>query len=184
MSLNNIEPLWLESLSLGIPVIPAEAAGFYRHNCMICLHENNHKSGVQLLAVYRKVEEFLEICWDGEITTQLINAYRDRGKFTDFGACTIALLFIRERTEFTAVEQSVVGTTIDYYLAPQDQQDDTLIFNHSVRLEVSGILVESPDNTVDDRIRDKMRRLRSQKHDRTLIVIVEFSRPWLKMVEA
>jgi hypothetical protein len=91
---------------------------------------------------------------------------------------------INNLTEFTAIEQSNIGTTIDYYLAPQNQ-DNTLIFNHAARLEVSGILEENPDNTVDKRIGSKIRRLKPDPNGAlpTFILVVEFSQPHAKMVQ-
>ena len=71
---------------------------------------------------------------------------------------------------------------IDYYLVKQNQGDD-LIFNHAARLEVSGILTENEDNTVENRIRQKIRRLKPENDLPCLIVVVEFGRPWSKMVE-
>jgi hypothetical protein len=173
----------LESLSDRIPVIPEEAVGFYKHNCMVCFQLQGHQSGVILKVLYKSTTTAFEIAWAGEITEQLLRAYRETTRATDFAACTIALILVRELTEFTAVEQSCIGTTIDYYLIPQRQNDD-LIFNHAARLEVSGILAENEDNRVDDRIKQKVRRLKPEGDLPDFIAVVEFSKPWSKMVEA
>jgi hypothetical protein len=170
--------LELESLRDGIPVLTDAAAGFYKENCMVCLHYGGHTSGVSLTTIYGKNQYGIEIHWSGEVTEHLLRAYADRNKVVDFGACAIALLLIRELTEYTAVEQSVIGTTIDYYLAPKSQvQDDILIFNNKIRLEVSGILSENEGNTVDSRIKDKRRRLKQLENDTTFIIVTEFSQP-------
>jgi hypothetical protein len=84
-----------------------------------------------------------------------------------------------------AIEQSNIGTTIDYYLIRKtDYTDDTLIFNHSAYLEVSGIRRENEGNTVEDRIKDKERRLKKKEDLPAYISVVEFSRPWAKMAVA
>ena len=82
---------------------------------------------------------------------------------TVYSPCAIVLLLIQEFTEFTAIEQSVIGTTIDYYLGHQNQNDN-LIFNNTARLEVSGILEENKKNTVENRIKRKLNRLKPENN--------------------
>jgi hypothetical protein len=173
----------IDSLSERIPVIPEDAVGFYKQNCIVCFHHNGHKSGVILTVNYNGSDFIFEIFWTGEITDQLLRAYREATRATDFAACAIALILLRELTEYTAVEQSCIGTTIDYYLIHQQHEDD-LIFNHSARLEVSGILAENEDNTVERRIKQKVRRLKPESDLPDIITVVEFSKPYSKMVEA
>jgi hypothetical protein len=176
--------LVIESLGPEVSVIPKEAVGFYKHNCMVCFDEHGYESGVQLRVQHEGRNEVFEVSWDGVVTEEIRRAYRDQTKTVDFGACSIALLLVRRLTEFTAVEQSSIGTTVDYYLAPKTE-DDTLIFNHAARLEVSGILQETKGNTVNGRIRRKIRRLKPdpQGYLPTFIIIVEFSQPSAKMVQ-
>lgn len=178
-----VQKLMLESLSESIPVIPEEAAGFYKQNCMVCFHQNGHKSGVNLTVSYNSITVVFEICWTGDITEQILRSYRDTISSTNFAACAIALILVRELTEYTAIEQACIGTTIDYYLIPQSQESD-LIFNHAARLEVSGILIENEDNTVEGRIKQKIRRLKTERELPDLIAVVEFSKPWSKVVSA
>jgi len=109
--------LTIESLYDGIPVIPEEAVGFYKQNCMVSFHLNGHTSGVGLLVLYNNSSINYKIFWKGEITDQILRSYRDTKRVTDFAACTIALLLVRELTEFTAIEQSCLGTTIDIILS-------------------------------------------------------------------
>lgn len=184
--MNNVttKTLVIESLGPDVSVVPAEAVGFYKHNCMICFDKHGYQSGVGLKVHHDNQNDTFRIYWEGTVTEELRRAYRDQNKATDFAACTIALLLVHCLTRFTAIEQSNVGTTIDYYLAPK-VQDDTLIFNHTARLEVSGILEETKDNTVDGRIQDKIRRLKPDPMGNlpTFIIVVEFSQPWAKMVQ-
>jgi hypothetical protein len=172
----------LDTLSTNIPVITNEGAGFYKENCMICLDNQGHISGVGLSVDYRGNNDRFDIVWTGHVTDPLKNAYRDLIRATDYGACAIALLLLRELTDYKAIEQAVIGTTVDYFLI-SDYGDDTLIFNHSARLEVSGILKESPMNTVRARISAKQRRLKPSTTLPALIIIVEFSNPKSAVVE-
>lgn len=175
--------LSLESLKDGIPVIPEEAAGFFKQNCMVCFHHTGHASGVNLTFDYDDDSAAVCVHWTGEITDQLLGAYRDHTRMTDFGACALALLLVRELTEYTAIEQAIIGTTVDYHLGSKNAEGD-LIFNHVARLEVSGILKENEDNTVQARINRKLKRLKKDGDLPDLIAVVELGRPWPKMVTA
>ncbi len=124
MSSIAIRSLTLESLGNNIPVIPDEAVGFYKQNCMVCLHTQGHRSGVSLRVKQENGSAFFAIMWNGDVTDDLLKAYRDLVKATDNAACAVALLLLRELTEYRAVEQSVQGTTIDYWLAPNIRDDE------------------------------------------------------------
>jgi len=176
-----IRPLHLESLEDGIPVIPKQAAGFYKQNCMICLDNQRHKSGVRLkVKHYDDSDVVFQVLWDDEVTDELRRAYADLVRATENAACAIALLLVREITDFTAIEQASRGTTIDYYLSYREETDE-LIFNHAARLEVSGILQEDGSNTIDGRIKGKQRRLKPGLP--TFIIVVEFSYPMSKVAK-
>jgi hypothetical protein len=90
---------------------------------MICFDKHNHHSGVLLKVQYRHETTTFSVGWEGTVTEELRRAYRDQNRATDFAACAIALLLVPELTPFTAIEQSSVGTTVDYYLVPKDQDD-------------------------------------------------------------
>lgn len=185
MPLDPVGQLRLESLADRIPVITEEAVGYYKQNCMVCFHRNGHKSGVRLITHHLGSNDIWEVFWLGDVTEQLLKNYPRVPRVTEDAACAIALLFIRECTDFTGIEMSVLGTSIDYYLAPKNQdQDIDLLFNHTARLEASGILEENENNTVEKRINDKLNRLKLEGNLPTYIVVVEFSKPWSKMVQA
>lgn len=175
--------LSIESLGSDVSVITDEMVGFYKVNCIVCFDKHGYQSGVQIKVHHSDQNDTFEIIWNGMVEERHRRACRDQNKMVDFAACTIALLLVQQLTEYTAVEQSNVGTTIDYYLSPKTQ-DDTLIFNNAARLEVSGILQENESNTVERRIRTKIRRLKPDPRGRlpTFILVVEFSQPWAKMV--
>lgn len=175
--------LLLDSLSDNIPAIPQETAVYYKYACMVCLDNQNHKPGVVLEVAHGRNKDSFEIHWQDEVTPQLLRAYADLTKTTEVAACALALLLVRELTDFTAIEQATRGTTVDYYLI-RKTQDATFIFNHAARLEASGILQEDHSNTVDSRIKSKLDRLKPDPRLPTLIVVVEFSNPWSKMVQA
>lgn len=173
--------LKLETLADGIPVIPEVAVEFYKQNCMMCFDHSNHKSNVSMSVNHDNQDSNATVIWNGDVSELMRKQYGDLVKATDYAACTIALLIVRELTQYTGIEQSAIGTSIDYYLAPQNK-DDILIFNHAARLEVSGILMENTGNTINARIREKINRLKADPNLPTIIIIVEFSKPQAKMV--
>ncbi len=173
----------LEALAQKAPVIPEEAVPFYKQNCMVCLDNQGHQSGVALHVDKDGEYKEFAIVWLGEVTDQMRqNQYTDLVKATDFAACTIALLLISELSPYQAIEQSIIGTTIDYYLIPREQ-DETLIFNRAARLEVSGILYESESNTVTRRVREKLKRLKPEGDLPDYVIVVEFSKPRSQVVK-
>lgn len=178
MSMHEAHKIFLDFLGNGIS---KEAVGFFKQNCMVCFNNQGHLSGVKLPIYYENGNDIFEILWEGEVTEELIRIYGDLRRATDNAACALALQFINKITEYTAFEQSSIGTSIDYYLTRQ--KEDILIFNRAARLEVSGILEENEGNTVEGRISRKIKRLKDDDDLPTFIIIVEFSKPWSKMVQ-
>ena len=89
---------------------------------------------------------------------------------------------MRELTHFTVIERAVTSTGIDYWLGFKNVNRNH-IFHKAARLEISGILAENERNTVTNRIHLKQKQ--TQPTDHTLpvyIIVVEFSKPWIKMV--
>lgn len=183
-----MKELILDTLGEGIPVIDQELAGMMKKSAMVCLNHHQHQSGVQL----RVEPEKIGLCtlrWTGDVTIEMLRQYagttakskdyEPTTSTTDDAACAIALLFIRDQTEYTAFAKAAIGTTIDYYLMNQAIDSD-LIFNASARLEVSGILKATPKNSVQGRLKQKQSRLLDEGLP-TFIVIVEFSQPSLLM---
>lgn len=178
----------LDSLDTGISVIPPQSEGFFKQNCMVCLHKQGHTSGVSLKVNVLGDDNSYSLLWSGEVTERLLKAYgNDHNKATDFGAVAISLLLIRDCTEYNVIEQAYIGSAVDYFLAYKNS-DDTLIFNEVVAyLEISGIRSETPDNTIERRIKEKTQRLQrlnlSQKDLPTLISVIEFGLPQARIVQ-
>lgn len=179
----------LEDLAHAVPALDAVAAAFHQANCMMCMDDENHASGVEMEVEFNNSKELVSVIWEGFVTPQMARVYADRNKRVDFGACAIALLLIPAFTEYIAIAQSATGNGIDYFLQSADA-DDELIFNTGAYLEVSGIQSETTANTISDRIQSKRRRLQRQAKALftsasdlpTYICVVEFSRPEAKVV--
>ncbi|EDN65532.1 hypothetical protein BGP_4946 [Beggiatoa sp. PS] len=104
---------------------------------MVCFHTHGHASGIKLKVVEGgNVDTYYQIGWMGDVTDELMRQYAGTSrKLNDYAlttrtiddaACAIALLLIRELTEYTAVSKARIGTTVDYYLISKAQQTDLL----------------------------------------------------------
>ena len=182
MSQHAPQQLSLDTLAENTYGITPGGADFYKENCMMCLDLNGHRSGVGLRLEYAGSSLPFSVVWLGDVTDRMQVGYVDRTKLADFGACALALLVVPRVLGLTAVSQSAIGTTIDYYLGDADG-DDILLFNGTARLEVSGILCENQNNSVQKRVGAKSRRLKPEGDLPSYIIVVEFSEPWSKMVE-
>lgn len=181
MDSNSLCELVLESLE-NVPVV-TNAFEFYKRTCMVCMNSQGHYSGVQMRVFNKCSNNIYKICWSDEVTEQLRKSHADLVEATQFAACAIAFLLVQELTELTVIEQAARGTTVDYYLAPKGQRDEVLIFNHTARLEISGILEEKEGNTIELRVQKKIDRLKPEKDLPTLVSVTEFSQPRSKLVE-
>ena len=183
MNLNATCNLTLESLEQ-VPVV-RRTAPFYQEKCMVCLDSQGHRSGVTLNVRFKDSNSDFQIFWSGQVTEQMRMSHADLQEAVEFAACAVTFLLVPALTELTTIRQAVKGTTVDYYLAPLDK-DDLLIFNDAARLEISGILAENDNNSVESRIRGKLKRLKPDPSGArpTFISVVEFSRPWSKVMEA
>jgi hypothetical protein len=156
-------------------------AELFKESCMVCMSKHGHTSGVELQTLYEKRSVVHQVRWTGSVTEQLILAHGSQTDFVEEAACAIALLFVREMTDYTTISKSRGGTTIDYYLRLK-AADPTLVFNQSTRLEVSGIFQETSQNSIDRRIKDKKDRLKQNQGESTYIFVAAFNHPAAKLV--
>jgi hypothetical protein len=185
MNSDTIPELTLESLA-EIPVVIGDEMYWFKNTCIVCLDSQGHESGVRLAVDSGESNKWCRITWVGGVTDQMRKSHADLVQATEYGAYAIAFLVIRESLDLVAVEQAQRGTRVDFYLAPEalsEPRDATLIFNHTARLEVSGILRESDSNTVDGRTKAKLDRLEPDGLP-TFVAIVEFGHPCSKITEA
>ena len=182
MSINQTRAIDLDSLGSGIPALTPAYAGYFKEACMVCLDSQGHRTGVILYVDWGGNNEDVTVGWHGTVTGQMRAAHHETTTATDSGACAIALLLVRELTDYTAVQQAAIGTTVDYFLVRQPV-DETLVFNHAARLEASGIREEKGSNTVSARVNSRLGRLKDDSLP-ALIVIVEFARPKSKMLQS
>lgn len=173
----------IESLQDGIPFITKGWFELYKEKCLVVFSNQNHSSGVKMSVNFGNTKDTASILWNEKLNQQLIDSHSDSNKTTDDAACAIALLLIREYTDYTAYKTSdASGERIDYYLKKKGyDQDETLIFNNSAYLEVSGIREENEKNTINNRLKQKTNRAKNStisfNDDPVFVCIVEFCKP-------
>jgi len=158
----------------GFPGLDIATANFCYVACMVCLHKNNHCDGV-LLDLQGDTTATITVQWSDYFDEQINRAWKDQDDATEYGAVCISAMLVRECTDYTIVERSRKGTGFDYWLG----YENDIPFQHSARLEISGIFKENEQNNVDKRFRIKKKQTNQSDITRlpAYISIVEFSKP-------
>ncbi len=161
----------LQSLAVGMPGVTSALGGVFAEAAAVCLEHQNHHSGVRLLTDGSFSSQFL-VSWS-QVTKQQIQAHNDLQDATEFGACGLAIILVRDQTGHVVVERSRKGTGFDFWLGDEDD----LLFEGKARLEVSGILAGG-EPEISSRVAMKVKQI--SRSDGVLpgyIAIVEFSGP-------
>ena len=172
----------LDDLCEGIRNLTAvRGAGFCEAGA-VSLDRQGHSSGVSLFVTGAFAEE-IEITYPN-VTEKMRKSWKDDKEAVDDGASGIAILMMRDLTKLTVVERSVTGTGFDYWLGPEDKNDDELIFQDKVRLEISGI---NKGSTADVRRRVEEKLTQTKQSDcwklDAYVVVVEFGKPCSQVVK-
>ncbi len=125
-----------------------------------------------------------QICWSRELTERSRRTLRFQNRVTEYAGEGLAFLLLLAYTEYTAIEQSVDGDGIDYWLGYQDDVSN-LVFKRSARAEMSGIYKRQPPSKVRERIEGKFGQTDSSDHTGlpAYIVVTDFSRKDAHWVE-
>lgn len=175
------------TLDTGIPALTPKRAGVHMEACVWCLLECGHSNGVTLKVFEKEKNEdsSYQIVWiENQIDKSALCRAYNRDDGADDGAVAIALLLIREKTNYKAITRSVIGTGFDYWLGYKDIETDQIIGKESARLEISGILKENIYNKINKRVNNKIKQTK-QSDDTSFpayIIVVEFSQPKAEMV--
>lgn len=168
--------LALNKLYENIPALTQPMACMFEEVSIFCLESQGHTTGTQMAVRGTYPAEFI-ITWSYNTTNRAELCYTDNDDTTQWAACAISLLLIRELTQFTAVERTKKGPGIDYWLGDKDDLDDNFLA-HKARLEVSGIR-SGGDQEITKRLKQKIRQ--TDRSDDTNLPafasVVEFSRP-------
>lgn len=167
----------IADLANGIDAINPVIGAYLAQACAVSLDRHGHVNGVSL-TVKGDFSETFELRWN--ISTEIERRGWDKKDPTDSGACCIAVLLIRDLTNYSVIERACIGTGIDYWLGHKNE----LPFQNKARLEVSGI-GQGMASLIESRVKKK--KGQTKRTDWTklpaYIVVVEFSKPESQMVK-
>jgi hypothetical protein len=166
----------LSALSGGFPALTSAAGTFLSEAAAVCLHMQGHdeRCSLEVTGTYPAVCFVVR----PQVTGTMRSCYRDPKRATENGAYGIAILLMQKLAGYTAVEQSITTTGVDYWLS----NDDELAYMNA-RLEVSGLL-SGTDSQVKYRMKQKLAQ--TVPSDSTglpaFAAIVEFGQPRAQVV--
>ncbi|WP_133271089.1 hypothetical protein [Hymenobacter radiodurans] len=175
-----LKSLTLEELKNQVANFSAVQCDYYSEACVVLLEELNHLSGA-LLTVLGDNSTTFELLWTSKPLTA---GWKAGAKLTENAATAIAFFLIVELTDYSIIEEAVIGTGVDYWLGYNKGHilyDEDNFMN--ARLEVSGI--RKGDLNVSGRVRKKLKQ--TDASDSTnlpaYVVIVEFGSPVAVLVK-
>lgn len=145
----------------------------------VCLNHYQHKQPVKVV-IEGDLEGQLYLEYD-EVTQQMKDTRNDMDYTVEAGAYCLAILVIEQLTNFKVVKQSQKRTGVDYFLA---KKQAAYSFQAHGRLEVSGKL-KGTKGEINQRLKEKIEQSKKSDYMKTpaFVVIVEFSRPLIKIVQ-
>ncbi|WP_462221695.1 hypothetical protein [Ferruginibacter sp.] len=171
-----MEVLTIEELKETISVFSSTQCDFLSENCIVALEKNNHISGCKLNVTGDNVRSF-NLNWSNKINTA---GYRESKKIIEHAAETISFFLCTKFTNYTVIEEAVIGTGIDYWLGYNELHQ---LYNPKnflqARLEISGIEKETPTNSLEKRVKGKKQQSKASDYSKlpAYISVVEFSTP-------
>jgi hypothetical protein len=164
----------LEQLRENLDYLVASMSAYMCDCLVVCLSEENHKTGLLLKVETEDNEHKFRIEWTTQVTPHLIGATRDEERTTEWAAMGIAILLALKLTGYPYIFTSRKGLGIDFALS-----NDAIEMTEEAHLEVSGIRKESPTNTIKRRL--VIKKSQTEPSDALkmpiFISITEFSEP-------
>lgn len=144
-------------------------------NCIVALEDIPHRSGCEL-EVSGLHNGKISLDWNTVVNK---NGYKEKKKFTEKGAEALSFFLAIEFTEYEILEESEIGTGVDYWLGYGEDHEkyDPLNF-FSARLEISGILRETTTNSFSKRITEKKKQTNASNSTGipAYVSVIEFSK--------
>ena len=175
----------LNELRNGLPAITPEWGSVLAQVAGVCLESQDHHQGV-LLRITGYVNTTYPLIWP-PISDQALRTWADHQEATEYGATAIAVLLVKKETGYAAIERSVKGTGIDYWLGHEAEGPP---FQNKARLEISGILsvqgtYRDVERVVAKRVRDKLEQTQSPGGSLpAYVIVIEFGNPLAEVQNA
>ncbi len=140
----------------------------------VCLAEVGHATRVE--ADIEGVPGVTRVILEAPVVDEAMRrTHRNLKDATELGALVVTASVVHDLSEDLILEQAVEGTRIDYWLG---RRSEGPLYPNRTRIEISGILREAPNNTVEYRIRQKRERMnKSSDERRATIAVIGFSAP-------
>lgn len=165
----------LAALSEGMPGITHAHGQVLAEAAAVCLESQQHEPGVKFPQAGLMPKD-IHVGWKS-VDDQQRRCYADMQETTEWGACAVAILMIKEAMGKVVIERSKKGTGFDYWISDSDKDWDTLPFEGAARLEVSGIL-NGTKTQIDSRIKQKKNQIKPTDHLASgFVAVVEFGSP-------
>lgn len=160
----------LVSLSEGMPGLNADYGEFLCQSAAVCLDQHAHRPGVRLVVEGALRSNYM-LHWPN-VSEQIRRSYADLQMAVEYAAIGVAIAVIRDITGLSVIGRSFKAAGFDFWLGTEADA----LFQHKVRLEVSGIL-RSDEATIRTRLSQKYAQVSRLGDVPILIAVVEFGTP-------
>jgi hypothetical protein len=166
----------LKELSRSCPRLTEAVGQFMADAAAVCLADQGHGIDVNL-TVTGEFHMSYQL-HRAHVTDEMLGTY-DPDEATEFGACGVAILVMRDRTSLT-VQRAFKGGGFDYWLGTVDEERP---FQNLARLEVSGIR-RGGRGQIAARMKAKLEQVRrSDNRQAAYVAVVEFSAPEVRVAK-
>ncbi len=176
--------LYLDRLKEGLPEISLVFGALFSEAAAVCLTTMGHKPGVRLHVEGDYQAEF-QLDWTQEIGKTEISVWKDLKEAAEYAATAIALLLVAELTDFSVFKRNNQNQVADFDMIKHTSSHRQPEVNVKGKLEISGILKETTNNTLHARVLLKARKIKTSgahNHLPVFVVVVEFGVPKAKII--
>lgn len=169
----------LTTLAAGSSGITAAWGASLAEAASVCLEAQGHASPKDM-EVKGAIEQMCAVSWS-PIDDQTRRCWNDLAEAVEHGAYGIAALLVAHHTPYEVVERSRKGTGFDYWLGQKGGDD--VLFQHTARLEVSGIM-RGDSSAISSRVKRKLKQTESS--DGSLpayVMVVEYGTPLVQVAD-
>ncbi len=156
---------------------PREQITHYNQWAATGLNKFHTNSNAVVEFVVDGVKTLARLNWNSNFPNRTLIEKND---IANFGGVALSWFVMSVLQDYVYVEQSEIGDGVDYrFMKSIPDEDELNFFIDEHYVEVSGILHETPTNTLENRVRQKHEQIiRGRKSDKPSSVIVTlFSQP-------
>lgn len=143
----------------------------------VALNKFHSNSNAKIKILNEQIEEEIHLTWDSNFP---VAAMKEKVDMANHGGVAMAFFLMSILSGYKYVEQSEIGDGVDYRFKLNEPSDDDLNFLDDFHyVEISGILQESPTNTLSKRIKIKHDQIKKGKKSNksSSVIVTLFSEP-------